>query len=246
MKYSDIVSILGKLENKWVAHLRRSVPNPTPTWANGEVQFFSVEHASPTTPEDIDLPVIVGVGINYGQTPRPLVSSYPERHLLTQKGHLVEDKPPAIGMRHAVDATCNAYQSNWTLWRDYGYAPSVRLPTISEDYILIATNFCPFLTKVEWTQNPPLPPIPAEEKTKLLDASWPPHHLDDLHAHLNGSVDLWVGHGKVAVWQPFAYWRRMRGISNWLLSANLSTRWPATIAPSPTGRRRFWQIPRAF
>jgi hypothetical protein len=99
-------------------------------------------------------------------------------------------------------------------------------PTEHEsDFILIMTNFSPFITRLEWQALVQARPRGCSE---LVDR-WPATaYLDDLYDAIGDSVDLWMGHSAVDgtrwVWPGFEHFVRRRGIQEWMLTPNLSPR----------------------
>jgi hypothetical protein len=88
---------------------------------------------------------------------------------------------------------------------------------VRDDYILDVTNLSPFITIDDWTQ------FSVGQSKELLKAWSPPKHLDPLAELLGDRVDLWVGHGKVSVWEYFWSWRKKK-LNPWILTSNLSLR----------------------
>jgi hypothetical protein len=90
----------------------------------GEVQFASVEN-SPGAGENDDLPIVVGVGINYGQQKNDSTDFLP--HLRDKNGLAeVEDKPGSA-MRKMMDLTFNEYDAHRKPWHDRKVAASQNL-----------------------------------------------------------------------------------------------------------------------
>lgn len=234
MRYSVLKAQIEALESHWYGELPPTVPCDQDDMANGEVQFFSVENHDPAS--DADLPVVVGVGINYGQGEPKQRGSYPVHHLLAHKPPaLVEDY--AKGMRAATDATLDAYCFAAQTWVTNNYAsglglwPSPQGEPRSHHYHLVATNFSPFISWQRWTEHAPI-------DQASLRSAWPnTQHLDDLFSLLNLHANtLWIGHGKEAVWGDFRRWQKKQGVGRWLLTHNLSSQTINMIRP-------FWMRP---
>ena len=241
MEYSALKSKVEALEQSWFGKLQASGhSHPTHSMANGEVQFFSVENKYPES--DLDLPVVVGVGINYGQGVPKGPATYPVHHLSAHKSppckpppFVVEDN--AKGMRAATDATLDAYCFAPQTWVTNNYAsrlglwPSPNGVPMNYDYHLVATNFSPFLSLERWLKHT------RNDQASLRSAWRGTLHLDDLYQLLVPQVDtLWIGHGKEAVWSDFRKWQNALGVSRWLLTHNLN---PQTISMV----RPFWMRP---
>jgi hypothetical protein len=191
---------------------------------NGEVQFASVEN-SPGTGENDDLPIVVGVGINYGQQNKYFTDFTPL--IVATAGKLdVEDKSPSpTPMRRMMDVTFDAYASNPQDWCDRKIAasPCIKLPknpaTGKYEYLLVATNFCPFLTFLTWQDSLYFEPYRAELLVQL-DGKFT--HLDDLEVLLREKA-IWVAHGTGAeVPILFRLWQKRCGLDRWLMSCNLN------------------------
>lgn len=235
MKFSVLKARVEALELTWFGQLRSRFPcHPVPSMANGEVQFFSVENKYRAS--DLDLPVVVGVGINYGQGNPQTAANYPAHHLQAHEPpSWVEDY--AKGMRAATDATLDAYCFAPQTWVTNDYASGPRLwpaphgVAMNHDYHLVATNLSPFISRKRWLDHTPV-------DQASLRSAWPTtDHLDDLARLLNNQADpLWIGHGKAAVWGDFRKWQKSLGVRRWLLTHNLS---PLTISMI----RPFWMRP---
>ena len=190
---------------------------------NGEVQFASVEN-SPGAGEDDDLPIVVGVGINYGQQNK--CSADFSHHLRDNAGQpTIEDKPGSP-MRKMMDLTLDEYEAHRNPWheRKVAASPNINLPqknlkTGTYEYILIATNFCPFLTTITWQDY--WEPYRAELLVQL-DGIFT--HLDDLEVLLREKA-LWVAHN-IGSEAPilFRLWQKQSRVSRWLMTCNLNPR----------------------
>lgn len=223
MKYSILKTELERLEKHWV----RKLPSlhPGPSAANGEVQFFSCEHVYEGAPDNLSLPgslerlpIIACVGINYDQDPGP--KPYPQPHLMHKTGHWVEDYSNPE-MRCALNLALATYFSNRVAWYSNGYASSNSLlPQFhgfrgaSFPFILVATNLSPFLTTMKWGSLSP------SHRSALRGAWNENQHLCDLITTIGGVVDLWVIHGKDAVWPTFD--TSTPHITDWIKTPNLS------------------------
>ena len=226
--YKDIKIILEDLEQELFFKFRKiypDIPAFVPSGvANGYGQFFSCENVSQAAPDDQKCIVICGVGINYDQgKPHP---AYPniEPWLFTRNGRKswVEDYS-STAMRQALDKNLVAYYKNSADWFQNGYAASSRLLETwgngveQYPYILLATNVSPFLTEKIWTD------YPTAFTNYLLHAWNPNDHLCKLNQLLGNKIDLWVIHGKQAVWPRFDSFSYPKAFQQkWLLTHNLS------------------------
>jgi hypothetical protein len=250
--YNNARRILADLEQKWFNKLlsyfaRRALP--VPTMMNGEVQFFSIEYVEPgkdpVSGFSIEnafkqlpngpLPVIVAVGINYGQD--PAIYRFPTHHLSRRSGGAtwVEDYT-ASGMRNVVNAALPHYFNNPATRVSNGYAaspslvPSLWSGTSVQPYILIATNVSPFLSQKNWGNHTPA------DQAAVLRAWNCNDHLCDLLSLLGTDIDLWIIHGKQFCWDLFD---TSGCIPNWMLLHNLSRRSLRWVGS-------FWKHPRVL
>jgi hypothetical protein len=99
-------------------------------------------------------------------------------------------------MRKALDVYLSDYAESKVDWHSNGYATGT-VPLLGANYILVATNPCPFLTENDWGS------YPASLRQSLLNAWNPNNHLQDFVARLGEDVDLWVVHGVDAAWPLF-------------------------------------------
>jgi hypothetical protein len=247
MTYNELVSRIRVFEHwqqtKLRCQLGGKMPLPKIPMCNGQIQFASVENA-PGVDGDTDLPVVVGVGINYWQ--EPLLHSAFDPHLgVDPNGRpRVEDTPApaskpggltaphAAGgsvMRQMVNMTLDSYYSDPEAWtvRQLASSPNISLPSRGNySYLLLATNFCPFLTFESW-----------QDYWEPYRAAWLSVlggefvHLDDLRALLPDGF-LWVAHNigsEVPV--LFRLWQTRRCLRNWLLTYNLNRMNPPGSLP---------------
>ena len=120
------------------------------------------------------------------------------------------------------NAALSAYVSNAACWSNNGYASSHVLPSFLRqppltDYILITTNVSPFNSQQQWTHH-----TPANAGATL--ALWEPNqHLCGLIKYLGSQIDLWVVHGKGAVWPTF--WPQLLGFH----TGYLRPRWASKL-----------------
>ena len=226
------------LESDFFAQLqaqRRTIgalPDPAGSIVNGKVQFFSIE-PSPAKGDELEPAIVVGIGINYaqGQVKRDNGTSF-ARHLQTVSSD--NDQ----GMRKATDATFTAFEHHRQVWMDNRYASKgLILPSKAQgrwDYVLIATNFSPFLTLKKWLVHEAKTPDVCSALLNCWD------HL----RHLKSLIDalkpfeprvIWIGHGKHQ-WERFAEWQQETRVEPWLLSLNLSGYNTSRILP-------FWDTP---
>jgi hypothetical protein len=217
--------------------------DPCLSMCEGTAQFVVVQGPCVGKPDRIldperRLPVICVVGSNYYQRDAPT----PRRAILD---HFLSLADPVVdhdlyrGMRNTLDLSLAAHNRNRSAWIDrpnsddlpseckaYGSKSALAGLTVEtpagifvrDDYILVVTNLSPFITIDDWTN------FSVGQSKELLKA-WPPtNHLDPLAGMLGECVDLWVGHGKVFVWQRFWSWRESKKLKPWILTSNLSLR----------------------
>jgi hypothetical protein len=194
---------------------------------NGEVQFASIENYSKDASEDENLPIVIGVGINYGQQNKPSPNFF-YQHLRDKKGHATMEDKPGSKMREMMDLTFDEYAAYPKPWYDRKLAASQNLivpqknpKTGKYEYILIATNFCPFLTALAWQNKKYWEPYRAELLVQL-DGKFT--HLDDLEVLLREKA-LWVAHGlgsEVPI--LFRLWQKQIRVNRWLMTCNLNPR----------------------
>jgi hypothetical protein len=227
--FTQIFSRLEQFEVNCVNDVSSMAPTLPPAAATGALQFVSVEPAlgtrrarlkdigtNPIPDDEIEFPVVVGVGINYTQDKATLPSFH--RYL-----------PSVIdfmnGMRSAADYALSAYYQNPVEWVRYfsakGGHPSQdghasQVPGKS-DYILIATNLSPFITTMSWSE------VQKQNHANAILAAWPhQRHLNPLFRLIGQWVDLWIGHWPDA-WPTFQAWRKECFIDRWMLTYNLSS-----------------------
>jgi len=231
--FQRLFPLLKDFERHHLKLIQATVGTPPCPAAHGSVQFVSIEPGEQTgraktksaedeftDGDEKELPVIVGVGINYWQNPNGPTAT------------LTPCLPTVIDfdseMRRAVNDAMGAYRRNSVAWttpfnkRDAHASHVPHLPEGS-DYILIATNFCPFITLKLWGKHEP------KEQTDLLKAWSPPTHLDALFRLIGADVDLWIGHG-VEHWSKFDAWRVTWPVHNWMVTYNLSGLGSANMA----------------
>jgi hypothetical protein len=205
---------------------------------DGTAQFVVVQgpDVSNASNKESNLSVICAVGINYSQTDRTEPCPTSLEHYLN-RADSVCDHDLHRDMRDPLDLSLAAYNRNTTAWvapeqnrglpsKCKAYASDSALAGLAfqtsdgvfvlDDYILVISNFSPFLTKDLWGN------FSANQSKGLLDA-WPPRrHLDPLVELLRDRVDLWVGHSKDSVWKPFWTLREQKKLDPWILTFNLS------------------------
>lgn len=229
MTYSQLETDLNKLENQV------KVPN-SPTKLLGvrnnglsQVQAFALHSPKWPDPGTEELPVVVTIGANYAQKNENVPRDY------ALKSPPLISPPPGVRddvsrCRTQLDDGIKAYKSNKGLWFDQKAASSLSL-SIPEDFHLVMTNFCIWITNESWLD------VRAQVRANLLvenplfngcpvtgNGNWP--HLDALAVALKNYKQpvLWVGHGLDSeVFALFRLWAKKRGdIENWLLLPNLS------------------------
>jgi hypothetical protein len=199
------------------------------------VQAPNVGNAKET---EQDLPVICVVGSNYYQMKRKNPCPTNLKHYLSTRDSVI-DQDLHRHMRNPMDLSLAAYKRNASAWhmpvKNKELPPGCTAYTsnsaisaevfnkshgicVRDDYILIIANFSPFITITAWGEMSPA------QRDALLNA-WPlALHLDPLVELIQRRVDLWVGHGKTLVWNPFWSWREQKGLTPWMLTYNLSRR----------------------
>ena len=228
--------LLEKFDANYFDLLTKGKPS-LPATASGGVQFVSMESArgtqrssladlnkgspiatsyQPIPGDDIAFPVVVCVGINYWQDRNSASLTSGVKPIKRFLDPTIIDFDSQ--MRSAFNCEFAAYQRNPVAWvtplagRDAHASHVPELP----DYILIATNFSPFITTDKWGE------MPAPDQSAIL-AAWPKtDHLDSLFRLIGHRVDLWIGHGKSHCWPKFDVWRKAMGIQNWMTTFNLS------------------------
>lgn len=244
--FSHLSRLLSQFEQEQFAALSaqgvRGIPDGV---ANGGVQFVSIEPGQSTErtrrkscseeplPDDERvLPVVVGVGINYGQNTTALQRL--RRWLVNEENEQPTIIDYAPQMRMALNKTLGAYHRNRDAWN--GSRPGKRAQASNipvepgSDYILVATNFCPLITLKPWGE------YGATAVEPLLAATGEGAYLKSLVSIMGSYADLWVGHGKDH-WSRFERLRCDSGnaMKSWMLAFNLSGHIHACIA---NARRR--------
>jgi hypothetical protein len=181
---------------------------------NGEVQFASVENSAKGAPDE-ETEVVVAVGANYTQHTSATVFPTPYLGVDAQDWPVVEDNDNPSMMRRHIDATLAAYSIDKQGWFDRHLASSAGIAPPPK-YLLVATNFCPFITYEAWQNYHPT------ERANLLasfDGEFP--QLRDLTSALAEKVSLWIGHGlNSEVPVVFRCWQRQNRLTPWLLTSN--------------------------
>ena len=132
MTFNEARRQLEELEKKWFTRLTSRIPfSGRPTLAYGDIQFFSIENASPAAPTDQEYHIVVAVGINYGQLkPNAPTASFTkwEPHVFNLNAKniprsRVEDCTSPL-TRKALDAALDAFGQNQNrkIWQQNGYA----------------------------------------------------------------------------------------------------------------------------
>ena len=183
----------------------------------------------------MDLPVVVGIGINYGQGSAKYPGFTPYLGRTDEDLPIVEEPLPTglarkrvhpSAMRRMMDLTFDSYSKAPRSWFDRKIASSASIPLPRKSagglyqYHLVATNFCPFITFQEWQTN--WEPYRADILSRL-DARF--SHLDDLAILLRNYEPVWVAHTICSeVPSLFRLWQTAQGIEPWLLTCNLNGR----------------------
>jgi len=223
MRYSELHTLILDLETRWQAELLKVSPSAPSGAANGEIQFFSVEshdgQGNDLTESSADLPVVVGLGINYGQNPTTQPWGTPFLGRNTRGRPQVIDNE-STAMRRNVDATLSHFERNngqhKRAWMDLGLVSSSELITpVGQPYLLVAANFSPVITLQEWGEHSTI------EKNSILSA-FAATYMEDLF-HAIPSDSLLIVHGKEYVWPPFSilYPFLKRKPGDWLKTDNL-------------------------
>ncbi|MFT5029852.1 MAG: hypothetical protein ACI9VS_002298 [Candidatus Binatia bacterium] len=240
MKYSALHKIIQDLEITWQAQFTKACPQPPSNAANREIQFFSVESQdgkrTDLTVADADLPVVVGVGINYWQ--RPIQPQPQPKWPIPHLGRNSNNDPEVVdntrsNMRSFLDLYLKRFASLGPKfkkdWLRHGLVSSINIPTFpSSRYYLVATNLSPVLTRIAWQEHTPTEQQPLRNLCRF-------DHLNDLFS--SGFQDaLWVGHGKAEIWPVFPLWMSQlppqnSGSIHWLLTENLGRSHPAIALP---------------
>lgn len=226
MRYSELHTQILDLETRWQAELLKVCPSAPSGAANGEIQFFSVEShdgkGNDLTESDEDLPVVVGLGINYGQNPatRPWGTPF--------LGKDAEGRPEVIDdestkMRTILNSYFRHYSredgAHKAAWKGADLVSTSEVnPPHDERYLLVATNYTPVITKEPWLDH-------SSAEHQQIRSCLKPDHLDELEDQLPDDA-IWVIHGKTAVWPIFQQWCQQRGTAPnlWIKTGNLG--WP--------------------
>jgi hypothetical protein len=250
--FHHIANALATLERKQFQRIKASF-----RWSDdlkhhirGSIQTYAVDGS---TKEGIALPVICAVGVNYTQNGR----SGTDELFPYEEGSVGVLRPTAS--KAAVASVIAAYERNRGTWASrrptdpespmgfYGSSDATsRTGHVSKfGFILIMTNVCPFITTTEWAKQP------ARTSERLLEECRSFGHLDDLDDALGQSIDLWIGHsalkGTKWVWPAFSSFVQRRGITEWMLTANISPRshlWFEGIFRRPEHRLFPWYGPK--
>ena len=230
---TTLPALLAKLrayESAGLAKLKAATPSPLPhDMLTGYVHFYSVDlptvEGAPVAVEDHETvyPVIVAVGINYTQHATEEASLPFD---LWKDSGLVQD----AAMRSAAKRALAAYARNPAAWTtvpapastggNHAYAARVPPAQALKNFILVAVNPYPFITREKW-------PSSISGDLRLKAAWWCTAGLDDLHCSLGPDVDLWMGHWRgQREWEEFHTWRQAlnSGLASWMTPYNLSGR----------------------
>jgi hypothetical protein len=189
------------------------------------------------------MPVIVAVGINYSQDAK---TDNGERRMFNHLGVKSNDTLVVSNTqcRPAVAMCLAAYNRNSEAWQHspphlesiaerFGSNEATKRSKLTSQrwdelptrFILIMTNFSPFMTRLEWQ---PLAEAYPDACNELIER-WPAtDYLDDLHREIGRSVDLWIGHSAIEgtrwVWPEFLRFVDGHDIDDWMLTPNVSKR----------------------
>ena len=223
MIYSNLHGILLGLEKQVPA----TPPIPGPGWAGfvvnqpgrkTPVQAFGLDQAT----RERDLPVVVALGINYTQYPQscprnPAGAPAVEDNLSSCRQYLTEAR--------------DAYRQCPARWYETENASSPNL-TLPDDFHLVMTNFCLWITTLRWMK------IPVADRQGLLAnnhpfagapttaPNWP--HLLALSQSLAPYRQpvLWVVHGlHSGVFNLFDTSQLRPTVPAWLKTPNLGFRY---------------------
>ncbi len=214
--YNTLVIALEGFEARHFTSLASRSPTLNQELVNGDVQFLCVQ---PPVDKDLGKPhhVIVAIGINYFQLPDKVDPPVLKRHLADSDGQpTVKDIYTKEDMRHPLNYTLEAHHRKATRWTEGGFA-SDHICRF-KDYILVVTNFSPFITRSRW-----LDIKPAAHRKKILELC-NFCHLDDLVELIDhhGGAELWIGHGSATVWNRFDAFRQRHDLQRWINTYNLS------------------------
>lgn len=231
IKYSDLAKQIQALEAQFggnstvaPASLRGTVHPGTTTAAgnipangDGNFQVFALDNQTNNT--DL-LPVVVAVGINYSQGSNTLPTSPPN-----WPG--VEEKLAACRTNaNHVLRNCIGFSSQ-KIWVASGFR-SVTPPRAfksSLDFHLVFTNFCPWITNLNWSDKG----LSSSDKAELLlnlgskinFGIW--QHLQKLKFCLDEDIECWMGHTLGApVSNLFSQFVAGNSIKKWVISPNLA------------------------
>jgi hypothetical protein len=225
VRYSDLVRILQNLEYIWQGncHVRSpKCPSSKLIFAGKNVQYFACDNK--TFLQNPDLRVVVAIGINYSQGANCLPGQ--ARKKVCAVRPWVEDNLHQwpYDNRGALKFYFNDYKSRPQTWVADAWASSAAIP-ISEQFHLVETNFCPWITKSRWSDPQYSEALRADLLVNPPNRQKPLfQHIDDLVGQLGLEKIIWVGHGYDAVSQLFRMFTRKHSPRWWLIVPNLSVR----------------------
>ena len=231
---------LRSLEQQHFMLISAEIPSlsglPITEHISGGVQFGVIDDLHKQNSEN--MPVVCAIGINYtqkDQVPNNLYS-YTGGN---STNILVSSK---TGCNLATALVIAAYNRNKSSWENpppgvkpvstngrYGSANATDTSqllapdaqNIKQSFILIMTNFCPFITRKKWSEI-----NNVDVQNALLATYNNSQYLDDLFRAIGADVDLWIGHSAIYgtdwVWPKFNEFVNHNGIEHWLLTPNLN------------------------
>lgn len=242
--YQIVHNTLLDLENCYFRLARTHYPTPN-SFVTGGIQFAAVDTQQKVNPNP--MPVICVVGINYTQQPwsgKQAFFSYLSR------GSVPKLEKTTTSSRNAVAQLLAAYNRNSAGWTARGAKGAVypnelgpfgspsatpkrlashNFTNLKDEFILVMTNRCPFITALKWENQIRTTP----QLCHALLQGWPNNnYMNDLFVGLGKAVDLWIGHsaiwthgslyGTAYVWPYFRSFVGRHRIQKWLLSPNIN------------------------
>jgi hypothetical protein len=235
--YQNVHGILLDLERESFPAAALALAAPSEC-ATGGIQFAALD--SFHSQSQRSLPVVCVLGINYAQEPRRAASFYSYSGIEARE---IEVEAVLTCCRNAVADLIKAYNRNVEAWLSTGqvnFDPSVgevgpfgspsATAGISDDFILVMTNRCPFITRLKWQRQVAETPLDC----KALLNTWPNNeYLDQLFAQVGEAVDLWIGHSAIdgTKW-VFPFFRDLvtrHNTKTWLVTPNINSQTPLNI-----------------
>lgn len=230
--YQNIHRILLDLECQFFPAATAALATPSQCITGG-IQFAALDSCHCKSQRM--MPVVCVLGINYTQGGTQAASFYSYAGGIG--GPRIQVHARLTGCRNGAADLIKAYDRNVETWLSTGlvnFDPSVgevgpfgspsATARIRDDFILVMTNRCPFITRLRWQKQAAETPFECD----ALLSAWPNNeYLDDLFSRLGKAVDLWIGHsgidGTEWVFPFFRDFVTRHNIKTWLLTPNISS-----------------------